>query len=55
MNLLDLIDACPDCDDRNPTFPAVVLETARGASCVYRCSRDHVWMTSWAAPLGRAS
>lgn len=50
ISLEDLIDACPDCDTRNPTFPDEVAETAKGVRCVYRCTEGHAWTCSWAEP-----
>jgi hypothetical protein len=56
VNLEDLIDACPECDDaRNPTWPLTVTWTQRGARCTYRCSAGHEWTCSWADPSHRRS
>jgi hypothetical protein len=47
------IDACPECDHRNPTLPrsvAALKPESRGVRCEYVCSEGHAWMCSWAEP-----
>jgi hypothetical protein len=42
-----LIDACPECGTRNPTFPLSADVAGQDVHCAYRCTAGHAWTCNW--------